>query len=201
MKISRILAVVLLTLMVSTAWAVATGGWSWIFDDTQAWLYPPGNVEVKQDEWEWVEVDGIPDPYGYVGSVGDYLYQYTVINNTATNVTSFGFTTDWDANVKLVRVGTDAALWGFAVVANPNGVNSPYWATDLGGLGFQQGVEGFQVISTGAPRAYLTAEVDNDGRPFVGGLTTGPTPEPISLALLALGLPLGLLARRRRKED
>jgi hypothetical protein len=27
------------------------------------------------------------------------------------------------------------------------------------------------------------------------------TPEPITMALLALGLPLGLLARRRRKED
>ena len=205
MKISRILVVAVLALIVSMAWAqaVATPGWSWIFDDTQAWLLDVGNVEVKQDEWMWVADGGIPDQYGDVGSVGDYLYQYTVINNTLTNVTSFGFTTDWNANVKQVRWVGDpiATLYGFAPVANPNGVNSPYWATTGAGLGYQVGLEGFQVISTGAPRAYYPAHVDTNGDPFVGGETTGPTPEPITMALLALGLPLGLLARRRRKED
>jgi len=203
MKISRILAVVLLASVVSITWAVTSGGgWSWLGDDVQTWINPDGGViQVKQDEWAWVADGGIADTYGYVGSVGDYMYQYTVINNTATNVTSFGFTTNWTAPVILVRTGTDAAAWGFGAVANPNAVNSPYWATTGAGLGFQQGVEGFQVIARAPPRQYHPAHVDNNGVPFVDGETTGPTPEPVTVALLALGLPLGLIVRRRRKED
>ncbi len=68
----------------------------------------------------------------------------------------------------------------------------------------------YYLVATNPPKKMVMAFA-HDGWPVGGcassenvyafGKISAPTPEPVTMALLALGLPLGALAVRRRKED
>jgi len=97
---------------------------------------------------------------------------------------------DSDGTNEAMEPGTDndsLSGWSLSIPSSPDTVGN----TDVA-IGW------FQFKSTRPPmdRDYAI----QDGVLQWTGTVKGPTPEPITMALLALGLPLGLLARRR-KED
>ncbi len=71
-----------------------------------------------------------------------------------------------------------------------------------------EALDTFWLVATNPPKKMAMAFL-HDGpvggcaaeNTYVYGMISAPTPEPVTMALLALGLPLGALAVRRRKED
>jgi len=100
--------------------------------------------------------------------------------------------------------GTEAGWTGTAL---PNPGAGPNEIQDWIPKG--DSLDTFWLVATNPPKKMVEAFV-HDGSPvgsctssntYVYGMISAPTPEPITMALLALGLPLGALAVRRRKED
>ena len=190
----------------------AFAGWVWIqhdysIPDPMVDYNGVATVEVKQDEYQWVDGQGVPDESlvagtpvpAFPGAPGMYLYTYTLTNLSAQTLTSFGFLAPLDSPGILVVRAVDGG-WAAGFAAAPVGPAQPYWVA-APGTGFVPfaGGEGFQVIAWGAPRVWAVAGVDVNGRVIASGLTTGPTPEPVSGLLLvasACGL-YGFLRRRR----
>jgi len=119
----------------------------------------------------------------------------------------------------------DPVLWKSADFSLPTGDFGDY-TVDNPGLTLAGGIEYWLVLGSDNPNAgglngwwqlADTGEVGYDGfysynntppahweeppTQYEGALKISGTPEPVTVTLLALGLPLGLLARRRRKES
>lgn len=132
----------------------------------------------------------------------------------------------WSYTVTNIGWTEDVTAWGYNI---PDSVSFEYCGTpptgwSTGATGYDvgwTGSDGYEITATMPAPGNQYHSVDNffirsQAPPHsiytgtaVGSATTpgtlsgdisGPTPEPVTLGLLALGLPLGLLARRR-KED
>ena len=197
-----------------------------VYDDTSgssgAYIY---TYEIFADtvgqqtlsQW-WLEVGGCPDiaeapwsptPTGTLPYLGDW-----------SNASGYTQGYSWqkgviDTNPPVRSVRWDI-LWSMSADQDNDGVGEGYEpGVDNGYLsgysgthppGAPHGVNntdvaiGWFVIRSTRPPMNRDFTIQ-DGTAQWTGTVKGPTPEPVTMALLALGLPLGILARRRRKED
>jgi len=148
-------------------------------------IFADATMTQNLSQW-WLEIGGCPDATEVSGSP---LPDDSGLPNPGGWGDSSGYTQgySWD----------DMAIDGDLVSPGPayRAVN-PSSPDTVGNTDVAIGW--FQFKSTRPPmdRDYAI----QDGVLQWTGTVKGPTPEPITMALLALGLPLGLLARRR-KED
>jgi len=194
--------------------AIAGVAWSGLVEEGLYKLYvgddPAEYAEVTEKVF-WI--DDVDDPW-----YGNYVYTYTVYNDRFANpnlwcwgmedprlsgATIVGFNTpaNWIGNYGCAWQGGNPAP-----VANPLGWIATVDANNVPqGIPLMQSLDTFWFVSPNPPKKMYDAFA-HDGPNFAGatfavGKVSGPTPEPFTLALLAMGLPLALLARRRRKDD
>jgi len=196
-------ACVVVLVALAAGMAVASPHW-----EVGIYYWPPGSdpgadigdpdypdLKIEEDV-AWVD----PDTGAEIdlGDPGIWEYRYNVTN------------LDWDEDV--TAWGYVMPGIGFTYADAPPGWSYGAAGMDVGwtwdGLDPDEGpiadsLNTFKIWSEGAPHHLYwgTAIGDGCGPEDVSGWVSGPTPEPITMALLALGLPLGLLARRRRRDE
>jgi len=213
----KLLVVVVGVALMGAMWpGVALAG---CIEEGEYFLYVPGEEDwaVKIEE----HVYGPEETFEQTGIADAYLYQYNVNNDsvlTNPGVWCWGFMehpSTWGATVLAwysppgwgaphdcaCLSGVQA---GWSGTAAPNGDGNA-WHDYVPPL---QAFDGFWLVARQGPYRMADAFA-HDGSPmgqcnqnnrYAYGQISAPTPEPVTLGLLALGLPLGLLARRR-KED
>jgi len=110
-----------------------------------------------------------------------------------------------------VQKGLNWTLNPWDCGCNPCGGNEAGWTGTSGThswIGWGQSLDTFWLVATNPPMKMVeafahdgdpTGQCNTDNR-YAYGMISAPTPEPVTLALLALGLPVGILARRRKKD-
>ncbi len=198
-RLSIVCVILLVALAAGAAQADLTGWQSyiWYVDGTSDWMKVDEYVyDVTQTQSRLTE-EGLWDD-AYTGSI---LFSYNVFNASwYTSVTEWGYDIPGGTDFTYVRSPdgwTPGAPSGMSVgwhVSDPNDTDAPF---DLG-----EGTDFFWLVTPNPGHSVYQATAVTPGTTDVAtGPVSGPTPEPVTMALLAVGLPLGLLARRRRKED
>ncbi len=175
-----------------------------IASDISVWWTGEGDnyrqVMVEQKVFEGDSVD-----------LGTWKYRYEITNDGSGDggalvglgspMHEWGFTQNLNGGVPtIINLPGD---WS-AVLTGPSSsglTNAPYFTSPTG-LPVSSDLVAFEYISHGPPdQWYLGQAVNSDPFLRVTGETTGPTPEPCTVALLGLGLSgagmIRLLKRRR----
>ena len=134
---------------------------------------------------------------------GLYKYRWDLDNDGGAGmgspVDAFFFTEDLDA-VPILDHRADGTWgpWLFTLV-HDSLTNAPKWSTEAGGIQPDK-IGYFEIVTPGTPDRLYDA-MALDGTTYSVGQTTGPTPEPCTLALMGLGLSgagiIRLIKRRR----
>ncbi len=182
-----------------------TAGMAVATEEVGIYYWPPGtdgsDADLKvQEDVEWLVEPGI---WQYRYTVTNLAYEPIAVNEWGYVMPGIAFTyvaapVGWGYGPVM---GTEDVAWHYLGLVDGDGnpIGSPIGEEYDFGQGSQ---DSFVIWSDGAPHhLYTGTAYGDDGLLGPSGLVSGPTPEPITMALLALGLPLGLLASRRRKED
>lgn len=132
---------------------------------------------------------------GVTNPVAAFLYTYTVANLGSANGDISMFQADWNAGLALnwYVVRPNNAVWQAKVPA-------PSWGSIVAGVNDVMpgsSVGGLWALSLNSDDSLVTASLTVDGR-VVKGWTTGPVPEPTTVASIIVGAAM-LLGLRRRK--
>ncbi len=212
-RILKVAVILALCSSIGAAWAV--GGVA-LHEQDYRLRDPAGVARVDVKEIVYDEEDTQILLGSYVGAPDHgYLYTYTVHNVSLDPALSWGvycwgykdepYDVIWSRDEADWTEYYDCAWnhgdWGWI-----DDTPTPVANTNIPACTSQT----FWYVSTSPPYALFDAfahtiggagGTGGAGEYYATGKISGPTPEPVTVALLALGLPLGLLARRRRKED
>lgn len=188
-RLMMALAAVALVFGTCSAYALEVGVYYWPDEATKY-------IKVEED------TSGAPDDDGW------WYWSYTYTNvEWSEGIAEWGYDLPDGVEVEYLASPTNPAdtseYWTpitdgtYDVGWRANGPNA-YLVTDVSS--FWHSTDNFKLRSKNEPHSIYTGTAMGDDQGSIQGDISGPTPEPVTMALLALGLPLGLVARRRKEE-
>ena len=183
-------------------------------------------AEVKERVYNWhqtYDLTGFSNAYLYSYTVMNDMFDNPGIwcwgfsdNPTTWGANVLGWTgpSTWfpGASGTWVQAGKNWTLNPWDCGCNPGGGGEAGWtgtaSTPHAFIAKADTLDTFWLVATNPPKKMVEAFA-HDGSPtgqcnannrYAYGMISAPTPEPVTLALLALGLPVGILARRRKKD-